>query len=508
MSDSGLLRITGLTKRFGATLALDAVDLDVRRGEVHALVGHNGSGKSTLIKILAGYHRPDPGSAITLGGVPLALGSATAALAAGLRFVHQDLGLVPTLSTAENLALGVGFRTGRAGRIRWSAERRSARARMRELGYDVDPRRPVSELAAAERTGVAIARALRNADQARVLVVDEPTAMLPRQEVGVLFDAIRRVRDRGVGVVYVSHRLDEVFAIAACVTVLKDGRVVGTFAVDDLDERRLVELMTGGESLAARSDAAVGLRENGLLAVSGLQGTVLSGVSLRAHGGEVLGVAGLTGSGREELLPLLFGARERSGGDVRVAGAALAPGRPAAAIAAGVALVPGDRHRAGSVTSLSVRENLVLTDLRRHTTRFGALRRGAERAETRGWITSLDVRPPEPDAPFPSLSGGNQQKIVLAKWLRMRPRVLLLDEPTQGVDVHAKAIIHQLAREAASRGAAVVIASSDDAELCGCCDRVLVVRDGRIAGELRGNEINSQELARVQQTSGPLIASA
>ena len=259
--------------------------------------------------------------------------------------------------------------------------------------------------------------------------------MLPPQEVGVLFDAIRRVRDRGVGVIYVSHRLDEVFAIAARVTVLRDGHGVGTFAVDELDERRLVELMTSGESLAARSDAATGEREDGLLAVNGLQGTVLSGVSLRAHGGEVLGVAGLTGSGREELLPLLFGARVRSGGDVRVDGEALPPGRPSAAIAAGMALVPGDRHTAGSVTSLSVRENLVLTDVRRHASRLGALRPGAERAETRRWITSLDVRPPEPDAPFLSLSGGNQQKIVLAKWLRMRPRVLLLDEPAQGVDV-------------------------------------------------------------------------
>jgi ribose transport system ATP-binding protein len=501
MSASAPLRITGLTKRFDGTLALDGVDLDVGPGEVHALVGHNGSGKSTLIKILAGYHRPEPGSAIMLGGVPLAFGSAAASLAAGLRFVHQDLGLVHTLSTTENLALGVGFETGRGGRIRWSAERRSAWRRMRELGYDIDPRRPVGELAAAERTGIAIARALRDPEQARILVVDEPTAMLPRHEVAVLFDAIRRVRARGVGVIYVSHRLDEVFAIASRVTVLRDGRRVGTFAVDELDERRLVQLMTGGTSLTARSDAPNRERANDLLAVNRLTGTVLSDVSLRAHGGEILGVAGLTGSGREELLPLLFGAHERSGGDVRVAGTALAPGHPSAAIAGGMALVPADRHTAGSVTSLSVRENVVLTDLGRHATHLGALRRSAERAETRRWITALDVRPPEPDAPFASLSGGNQQKIVLAKWLRVRPRVLLLDEPTQGVDVHAKAIIHQLAREAASRGAAVIIASSDDDELCECCDRVLVIRDGRIAGELRGDDINSHELGRLQLSS-------
>jgi ribose transport system ATP-binding protein len=501
MSDSRLLKIRGLAKRFEATLALDGVDLDVRAGEVHALVGHNGSGKSTLNKILAGFHEPDRGSEVTVGGVRLAYGSAAASLAAGLRFVHQDLGLVHGMSTTENLALGVGFETARGGRIRWSAEHRSARRRMRELGYDIDPRRPVGELAAAERTGVAIARALRDADQARVLVVDEPTAMLPRNEVAVLFDALRRVRERGVGVIYVSHRLDEVFTIASRVTVLRDGRRVGTFAVDELDEPRLVGLMTGGESLTARADGRADEREDGLLAVDGLHGTVLSDLSLRAHGGEVLGVAGLTGSGREELLPLLFGARERAGGDVRVAATTLAAGCPSAAIAAGMAFVPADRHTAGSVTSLSVRENLALTDLRRHASRLGTLRRRAERAESRDWITSLDIRPSEPDAPFMSLSGGNQQKVVLAKWLRVRPRVLLLDEPTQGVDVHAKAIIHHLAREAASGGAAVVIASSDDEELCECCDRVLVVRDGRIAGELSGDEINSHQLARLQLAS-------
>jgi ribose transport system ATP-binding protein len=501
MSATALLRVTGLTKRFDATLALDGVDLDVAVGEVHALVGHNGSGKSTLIKVLAGFHEPDRGS-VHLAGEPLTFGSAAASLAAGLRFVHQDLGLVNTLSTVENLALGVGYDSGLGGRIRWSAERQAARRRMRNLGYEIDPRRPVGELAAAERTGVAIARALRDAQNARLLVVDEPTAMLPRHEVAALFEAIRRVRDRGLGVIYVSHRLDEVFAIADRVTVLRDGRRVGTFAVDDLDEPRLVKLMTGGTPLQSRSDARATERANALLAVRGVRGAALTGVDFDVAGGEVVGVAGLTGSGREELLALLFGARERRAGDVRVAGASLAPGRPAEAIAAGMALVPADRHGCGCVNTLSMRENLVLTDVRRHATRAGLLRRDAERAESRRWIASLSVRPAEPDAPFMSLSGGNQQKIVLAKWLRLRPRVLLLDEPTQGVDVQAKAIIHRLARQAAAEGAAVVIASSDDADLSDCCDRVLIVRDGRIAGELRGDEIDSQALAHLQLAAG------
>jgi ribose transport system ATP-binding protein len=506
-TDGDVLSVRGLTKWFEATRALDRVEFDVRPGEVHALVGHNGSGKSTLIKILAGFHEPEPGSAVTVCGVPLGFGNAAASMAAGLRFVHQDLGLVRTLNAVENLALGVGFETGRVGRIRWAAERRAARRRMHELGYDIDVERPVGELKAAERTGIAIARALHHAEDARVLVVDEPTAVLPRHEVTVLFEAIRRVCELGLGVIYVSHRLDEVFSIAHRVTVLRDGRRVGTFDANELDEHRLVELMIGGTPPISRAAAPREALVDGLFTVNGLSGTVLSDVSFGAHGGEIVGIAGLTGSGREELLPLLFGARERDQGEVHVAGIALEAARPSAAIAAGMAFVPGDRHRLGSVTSLSVRENLVLTDPGRHAARFGALRRSAERAEGRRWIRSLDIRPPEPDAPFLNLSGGNRQKVVLAKWLRMRPRVLLLlDEPTQGVDVHASAVIHHLAREAASSGAAVVIASSDDEELCECCDRVIVVRDGRIAGELTGDQIIGHALARLQLAPIPAAA--
>jgi ribose transport system ATP-binding protein len=493
-----LLAVRAMTKRFGATLALDAVDLDVRSGEVHALVGHNGSGKSTVIKILAGFHEPESGTRVDLRGAPLTFGNATASIDSGLRFVHQDLGLVHTLSTVENLALGVGFDTGTLGRIRWRAAHRAARRTMRELGYEFDVGRPVGELSAAERTGIAIARALSRSDDARLLVVDEPTAMLPRHEVEVLFDAIRRVTARGVGVIYVSHRLDEVFSIADRVTVLRDGRRVGTFPVPELDEDRLVELMMGEAPRESQREDRTEPRASGLLRVRGLGGSVLNDVTFNVAAGEVVGVGGLTGSGREELLPLLFGARRRSRGVIEVEGEELTAGSPAAAIRAGVALVPGDRHGAGSVVSLTVRENLVLTDPRRHSGRFWQLRRGAERAEARLWTASLDIRPPDPEIPFLSLSGGNQQKVVLAKWLRMEPRVLLLDEPTQGVDVGAKATIHDLARQAAAGGAGVVIASSDDAELCDCCDRVLVVRDGRIAGTLEGEDINSHALARLQ----------
>jgi ribose transport system ATP-binding protein len=494
-----LVEVSGLTKRFAGTLALDALDLHVAPGEVHAVVGHNGSGKSTLVKLLAGFYTPDAG-AVRIDGRELQVGSPPASAGAGLRFVHQDLGLVPTLDTVENLALGVGFETGAGGRIRWAQERESARRRLHELGYDVDVQRPVAELTAAERTGIAIARALKDWHQARVLVVDEPTAMLPRHEVEILFAAIRRVRERGLGVVYISHRLGEVFAVSDRVTVLRDGRRVATYPARELDEARLVSLMVGGAALDSRGDGEPARRHGGLLSVEGLCGPGLHDVSFGVDGGEVVGIAGLTGSGREQLLPAIFGARPAARGAVRVDSIDVAP-VPKAAIAAGVALVPSDRHGLGSVTTLSVRDNLTIGDLRRHSSRLGVLHRRAERAEAMDWLRALDVRPPDPDARFSTLSGGNQQKIVLAKWLRLRPRVLLLDEPTQGVDVHAKALIHHMARESALRGAAVVIASSDDAELCDTCDRVLVMRNGRVAGRLHGDRISARELGRLQLES-------
>jgi ribose transport system ATP-binding protein len=492
-----LLEARGVEKRFAGTIALHEFDLDIRAGEVHALVGHNGSGKSTLVKILAGFHRPDGGT-VRVAGRTLEGGSAASANRAGLRFVHQDLGLVGTLNTVENLALGVGFQTGRGGRIRWASERDSARGRLRDLGYEIDVSRAVGGLAAAERTGIAIARALKDWEQARVLVLDEPTAMLPRHEVGILFEAIERVRDRGLAVIYVSHRLDEVFALADRVTVLRDGRRVTTKPVSELDERGLVTLMVGRELLEVDAGASTAAGEDAVLSVESLGGSVLRDVSLRANAGEILGVAGLTGSGREELLPVIFGASDRTAGEVRINGHSLPPGQPEAAIAAGAGYVPADRHRLGSVTTLSVRENLMLTDLRRHESRMAFLRRRDERAEAGEWIKSLDVRPSDPEARFSMLSGGNQQKIVLAKWLRLNPRLLLLDEPTQGVDVHTKAVIHGLARQAAQAGVAIVIASSDDAELRDTCDQVVVIRDGRIAGQLRGDAITTPELARLQ----------
>jgi len=492
-----LLSVRGLSKTFGSAKALDDVDLDVRAGEIHALIGQNGCGKSTLIKVLAGFHQPDPGVEIAVNGDGVDLSRAAASRHAGFRFVHQDLGLVDTLDTVENLMLGRELSTARGGRIRWDDERREVRRRLHELGYGFDVLRPVGELGAAERTGVAIARALWDWQSARVLVVDEPTASLPREEVAILFRALERVRTAGLGVIYVSHRLDELFEIGDRVTVLRDGRRVGTWNISDIDQDDLVGFMIGDEQLrpphdrAARADQA-----EAVLSVTGLRGTVVDGVDLQVRRGEVLGIAGLTGSGREELLPLLFGHLPRAG-DVRLGGR-LVPAHPRGAMRAGLALVPADRRAQGAVFGMSLQQNCSLTDLRPFVNRLGLVSRSREHAETDRWIRRLDVRPARSDAIFGSLSGGNQQKVVLAKWLRRRPSVLLLDEPSQGVDVGAKAVIHALARQVAAEGASVVIASSDDSELCDTCDRVLVMRDGLIVGEVEVEGLTAEELGRLQ----------
>ena len=491
-----ILTIRGLSKTFPGTKALDRVDHDLRAGEVHALVGQNGCGKSTLIKVLAGYHQPDPGSEIQLSGEPMDLHDTGASRDAGFRFVHQDLGLVETLSAVENLTLGRELNTSFGGRIRWPAERRAAEERIHALGYDFDVNRPVAELGSAERTGIAIARALWDWEQARVLVVDEPTASLPREEVKILFEALDRIRERGLGIIYVSHRLDEIFTIGDRVTVLRDGRLVGTWGVSELNQDKLVSLMVGGEELRPPHDRMFAGTHEVVLDVQQLRGVEIDNVDIQARRGEVLGIAGLTGSGREELLPLLFGAESR-GGEVRVDEKTV-PATTRGAIAAGMALVPADRRGEGAIVGLSVSENFTLTDLKRHSGPAGFLNRAAERNEVTEWIEQLDVRPQRADAIFATLSGGNQQKVVLAKWLRRQPTVLLLDEPTQGVDVHAKATIHALAREMATKGAVVLIASSDDTELCDTCDRVLVMRGGAIVAEVQRERLTPEELGRLQ----------
>jgi ribose transport system ATP-binding protein len=415
---------------------------------------------------------------------------------AGLHFIHQDLALVPTLSTVENLGLGRA-----PSRRDWlpaprRRELRRARTLVRDFGADFDVDAPIAKLSAAERTIVAIARALdgwHGTDH--VLVLDEPTAALHGQEAEKLFTAMSRVAERGAGVIFISHRLDEVMTVADEVVALRDGQVVARARRGEFDHDKLVR-MIAGRDVAATAAPAHFARGKSVMSASGLTGTRLRALDLRLDAGEILGVAGLLGSGRDELAGLLFGARRAIGGVVTVEGLPLAGHDPRAAIAAGMAYVPADRRGQGAVMTMSARENLTLTNMRTVTRATGSVDIGAERRVAADWAARVELRPPNPERPLALFSGGNQQKYVLAKWLRNEPRVLLLDEPTQGVDVGAKAGIYELIADAARLGTGVLISSDDTKELVAICHRVLVLREGACVAELERESITEARITR------------
>jgi ribose transport system ATP-binding protein len=495
------LEARNLGKAFGGVYALRDVSLTVGAGEIHAFLGENGSGKSTFIKVLSGYHRPDAGGAVTIGGREMHLGSPKSAHEVGCRFVHQDLGLIDESSIADNLSLGTGFPT-RLGTINDRSARRRAAEDLSRIGLDVDPRRKVAELSPAVKTGVAVARALSAAgegeDPVRLLVMDEPTATLPENEVRDLLEIVRRVAATGVGVLYVTHRIDEVFEIADNATVLRDGSVVATEPVSALDRRSLVALLVGSEfdEVRAASEALPPASASALLRVEEIETDMLAGVSFEVAPGDIVGIAGITGSGRESILSTIFGAGRRDDGKVIVDGAELPALDPRRAMSMGVAYLPADRKKSGGMMSLSARENLTLADLKPLWRRMKIGRR-SEEAEVGRWFDRLDIRPSRGfEYPFSALSGGNQQKVLFAKWLRRGPRVILLDEPTQGVDIGAKRELHGLLLDAAKSGAAVVVSSSDVDELAVLCHRVLVLRGGELVASLSKSRLSVGSIAR------------
>ena len=504
-----ILSIRGLSKTFLGQRALDDVSFDLAAGEVHALVGQNGSGKSTLIKCLAGYHAPDHGASFTLSGTELALPySPSEAIRLGLVFVHQDLGLIKNLSVAENFAISRRFDARPLAPIRWPAIRRRAARELEALGHDIDPREIVGRLSVAEQTIVAIARALASAGEgASVLVLDEPTAALPdarrhpaagdRNEVERLFDAVRRITARGVGVIYVSHKLGEVLALADRATILRDGRNAGTVAVPGLAERDLVRLIVGHDvAHVDRQPTASGQQGTELLQVSGLVGRRLRDVSFTLRKGEVVGVAGMLGSGRSELARMLFGAQRPVDGEISLRGARVSWKSPSEAVRDGVALVPEDRRRQGGFLRMSVAENLTLPSVRRFW-HGGRIESRAERSRVRELIAEFDIRPSSPSRRFGVLSGGNQQKVVIAKWLNCAPELVIFDEPVQGVDIGAKAEIYAVMLETARRGAAVLVISSELDQVLDLLDRVLVLRDGRLIADRPAAGLSKQALARL-----------
>ncbi len=490
---AGGLSVERLSKAFGTQRALQDVDLQVLSGEVHAVVGHNGSGKSTLVKTLAGFHQPSDGAVAAMDGLAFEVGSAAAADKAGLRFVHQDLGLLDDLDAVDNVYLGGRFPLNGARGIGWARARCEARAQLGELGFDLDVRVPVRRLSPAQRTAVAVARALRPGGQpGRVMVLDEPTAALPAREVQTLFTVVRQLQRQGLGVLYISHHLEEVFALADRVTVLRDGVRVCTISTRALQEAELVELMVGKQPA---SDVRTTRQRRGTtpsLVVRHLGATHLRDLALAVHPGEVVGVTGVDGSGREELASAVFGGVRRTG-IVEVDGQPIPDLRPDIAVRRRVGLVPADRSSEGALRRLSVTDNLTVSSLRTKMAGLAVDHR-ATRTETASWISRLGIRTSSPEAPIEALSGGNQQKVMLARWLRTEPRVLLLDEPTQGVDVEAVAALWRLVAEAAAAGAAVLACSCDTNELAAHCDRVLVLRHGRVVADVPAGDLDPSRL--------------
>jgi ribose transport system ATP-binding protein len=486
------LSVTTISKTFGGQRALEAVSLDIQPGEIRALVGQNGCGKSTLIKILAGFHEPDEGGSVEVDGQPLQFSNGAASEAAGLRFVHQDLGLVGNLDTVDNLALGLGY-TSFKGRIRWGSERRRAQEALKALGYEFDVRVPVAGLAMSERTAVAIARALSARGSApKLLILDEPTANLPAAEAERLYQLIHRVSSTGLAVMFVSHHFDEVFELAQTVTVLRDGRHIVTRPVEGLTEPDLIELVIGRTLEEFHHDAAAAERGRLVLDAKAISGAVIKDATFQVHAGEIVGFAGITGSGREEIAGMVFGGSPRDG-DIELDGRHLSRMRPDMSMGLGMGLVPAERHMNAAFMASTLRENVTLVEPGRHW-RGWVLRQRSERTDVAGWLDKLDVRPRNTEFSMSQLSGGNQQKVVLARWLRKEPKLLVLDEPTQGVDVGAKSDIHRLVDEAATLGTAVLLASTDHEELVRLCHRVLVLRKGRIVEEISGARLNSDTI--------------
>ncbi len=497
------LSVRSLSKVYSGTLALDALDLDVRAGEIHALLGGNGSGKSTAIKILAGVVTAEPGGHIEAGGQagPAEHWTPALAHAAGLRFVHQQPAVFPALTIAENLALGGGFPTGLGRRIQWSVLHRRTAELLERYHIAATPTTPLGALAAVDRSRVAIIRALQDRDEADsgVLVLDEPTAALPGPEVDQLLTALRRYAAVGQTILYVSHRLDEALSVADRVTVLRDGRKVATVDAAGLSEGRLIELIVGRPIERLFPAVAQDAHDEAVLTVRGAVGGPLLGASLSARKGEVLGIAGLLGSGRSELLRMIFGAYPMMAGRLTLDGKPYQPASPSEAMAAGVAYVPEERQADALLHGESVRHNLSAGQAGNYFRRL-LFRHGQERRDASRSIGEFLVRATSDRQSVQNLSGGNQQKVVLARWLRQRPRLLLLDEPTQGVDIAARSEIYQLIRRATAAGTCVILVASDLEELAHACDRVAVLKGGRIIAVVE-QPLNAHQLTELVNIS-------
>ena len=494
-----ILRANGVSKSYAGVRALKNVSFDVRAGQVHALVGENGAGKSTLIKVLTGAIEPDEG-AIELDGQVVRHNSPAQARALGIAAIYQQPALFPDLSVAENIALGTET-PGVLRRIDWKARHERARALLESIGASIDSRAIAGTLSMPEQQLVEIARAL--GAQARFLILDEPTASLTTREVGKLFEVIRRLRAQQVGLIYISHRLEELFEVADRVTVLRDGHAIETRPMAEADRATLIRLMAGREISQVFPKVEVPIGEV-VLEVRGLScdASGIRDVNLSVRAGEILGLAGMVGSGRTQVAETLFGLTPADGGTVIVRGREVRITSPSQAIALGIAYVPEDRRHHGVILDFPITANLSLADLR-GVFPSGFLNRAKERMLGREYVDRLGIKTAGVDAPVATLSGGNQQKVALGRWLITNPAILILDEPTQGVDVGAKAEIHRLMVDLASRGMAIMMISSELPEILGMSDRIAVMRGGTVVKTIDRAEATQESIlgAALQEAS-------
>jgi ribose transport system ATP-binding protein len=488
-----------VSKSFGGVTVLDRFSLDIEPGEIHGLVGENGSGKSTLVKVLAGIHAPDSGSEVMVWDQPLRF-PVTRPQSCGLAVVHQDMGLVDSMTVAENVGVSSSFGARALLPVHRRAELRIAEQALGTLGVSIDPRVALGDLAPTERAAVGIARALReigHQGQRHILILDEPTAALPSEESRRLLEIVRSLAREGGSVLFIGHRLKEVLEVCNRITVLRNGSKVATVAADHTSEREVVALMLGYELETFYPKPHVAAATSNVLRVEEISGSILSDVSFSVRSGEVVGVTGLTGMGHDELPYLVSGFAARRGGSVAVDGRVIGRG-VRAALSAGISLVPGNRQRDALWMQGTAQENLTAPFLRSFATPVG-LRPRRQRSFAAEQMYKFDVRPQIPRLLMQNFSGGNQQKVVLSRSLAGRPRVLVLHEPTQGVDVGAKKELHQFIRNAADDGAGVLMCSSDAEEVAESCDRVLILRFGQIVSVLDRSELSRDRLAQAVQ---------
>jgi len=495
MENNVIIRMEKTVKRFPGVIALQDVDFTLLKGEIHALVGENGAGKSTLVKILDGVFPPTEGK-ISIDGKITRIESPLHAKKLGISMIHQELMLAEPLSAAENILLGNLPRRKVAGIVNWQEAKRRAKQLLEHLGVELDINRPVHHLSIAQRQMIEIARALTL--NARVFILDEPSSFLSRQELRVLFSLIKSLQDKGCSVIYISHRLEEIFQIADRVTVLKDGKLMGTLPINEVSREKLIKLMTGRELREFYPSKEGRKRGEEVLRVQNLSWDHrLFEVNLKVHKGEIHGIYGLVGSGRTELAKVLFGRFLRKSGEVAINGEKIKVRHPKDAIRSGIAYVPEDRHREGVISELSVGENISI--IRRNQDKkklFPLVNKSQEKKQTAELITELAIRTPSGRQKVKFLSGGNQQKVVLAKWLNgINSQVIMFDEPTRGIDVGTKSQIYRIMDGLARKGKALILISSELPEILGLSDKILVMAKGKIVGEFTGDTSEEEILA-------------